>query len=400
MHELKNGIRLIHQHTDSPVAYSALMINAGSRDELNHEIGAAHLAEHLIFKETHKRKAYHILNRLENVGGDLNAYTTKEDTCIHAAFLNEHYARALELFSDIVFGHKITKDAFDIEKKVVSDEIKSYMDNPSEMIFDHFDELLFSGHPLGNSTLGTIQQIKKINIPSVEQFISRNYIPGQIVISSVGNIPFKRLVYFVEKYMSHYPPGTKEVSRQVPAVAPSFSVSCNKKNHQVHCIMGRTCESSDRKFRIAMTMLTNLLGGPGMNTRLNMSMRERNGWVYHVEASYTPYSDVGVFNIYFGTDKIYLDQCLSQVKRELAKLKNTLLKDSQLKKLQQQIIGQLAIGSDNSDARMLSNGKSLLMYHHVDNLQDICKQIIDIDARYLNDVANRVFDHLNILVYQ
>ena len=397
---LSNGIRLVHQKIESPVAYCALMINTGSRDELENEHGAAHFMEHLMFKETGKRKAHHILSRMENVGGELNAYTTKEDTCIHAAFLNTHYARSLELFYDVAFNHKISEKTLQLEKNVVIDEIRSTKDNPVEMIFDEFDEYLFPGHSLGRNTLGSTRSINKLGKTEIERFVARNYNPNQMVLSSVGNISFQRLISHVEKIYGSVPPNHQAPTiRTAPVACQPFKKEINKKNHQSHCIIGTTCDSYNREFRIAMTMLANLLGGPGMNTRLNMSLRERNGWVYHVEASYTPYSDIGVFNIYFATDRSKLEKCILQIKKELDRVKTNPLNKEQLKKLQLQVIGQTAIAFDNNDARMLSSGKSILMFDQVDNLHDICVQISNVNANRLCEIANEVLCQLSFLTY-
>ena len=401
LYTFRNGVRLVHQMIESPVAYCALMMNAGSRDELKNEYGIAHLVEHLMFKGTGKRKAHHILSRMENVGGELNAFTSKEDTCIHAAFLNSHYARSLELFSDMVFNHKVTDKVLHLEKNVVCDEIRATKDSPAELIFDQFDELLFPNHPLGRNTLGTVHSVGKLDQMDVERFVARNYHPDRMVISSVGNIPFQRLIASVEKYFGEIEPTVQAtVPRVVPEKNVSFEKYINKKNHQSHCIIGVRCDGSDLNFRIAMTMLANLLGGPGMNTRLNMSLRERYGWVYHVEASYTSYSDVGVFSIYFATDKAKLENCVAEIEKELNKLKKEPLTERQLKKLQLQMMGQMAIASDHLDARMLSAGKSLLMFDKVDNLYDLCVQMNKINAEYLFDVANKVFCKLNFLTYR
>ena len=397
-HTLSNGIRLVHQCIASPVAYCSLAINTGSRDELENEHGAAHLIEHLMFKETEKRKAHHILSRMENVGGELNAYTTKEDTCIHAAFLNTHYERALELFNDIVFNHKITDKILRLEKSVVIDEIKSSKDNPTELVFDEFDKLLFLNHPLGRSTLGVSQSVNRLSKTDLEQFVERNYLPDRTVISSVGNISFQRLIDYVEKYFGGIPAKPQTfVVRTTPTENSPFQKEAGKRNHQSHCIIGKTCDSSDREFRIAMTMLTNLLGGPGMNTRLNMSLRERHGWVYHVEASYTPYSDAGVFQIYFASDKSKLEKCMLQIEKELDILKKNPLTREQLKRLQLQMMGQLAIVSDNNEARMLSAGKSMLMFDKIELLHDICTQIVEVSAEQLCEIANKVFNNFSIL---
>ena len=400
LYTLSNGIRLIHQRIESPVAYCALMVNSGSRDELKTENGVAHLVEHLMFKETGKRKAHHILSRLENVGGELNAYTSKEDTCIHAAFLSGHYTRSLELFSDMVFNHKVTDKTLQLEKNVVIDEIRSSKDSPSESIFDEFDEWLFPCHPLGRNTLGTAQSVRRLDKTDVERYVARNYHPDRMVISSVGNISFHRLITSVEKYFGGMAPKPQAPApRDIPEKVVPFDRHVNKRNHQSHCILGVRCNSSDVGFRVAMAMLANLLGGPGMNTRLNMSLRERHGWVYHVEASYTLYSDVGVFNIYFATDKAKLEKCIQQIEKELNRLKNEPLTKEQLKKLQLQMIGQLAIASDNHDARMISAGKSLIMFDKIDYLHDFCRHINEINAGRLCEVANVAFSNLSFLTY-
>jgi len=400
-YEMSNGLKLVHQRIESPVAYCALMMNAGSRDELKDEYGAAHLMEHLMFKETGKRKSHHILSRMENVGGELNAYTTKEDTCIYAAFLNHHYARSLELFTDIVFNHRVTEKLFQLERSVVIDEIKSSKDSPSDVIFDEFDELLFPDHPLGRNTLGTLQSVNKLEKATVERFAARNYHPNRMVLTSVGNIHIDRLIACTEKYFGSIPANTQaSVERTVPDGCVPFKKVTVKRNHQSHCIMGTTCDSSTREYRIAMSMLANLLGGTGMNTRLNMSLRERNGWVYHVEATYTPYSDVGVFNIYFATDKSKIDKCVAQIEKELDRLKKEPLTAEQLKRLQLQMMGQMAIASDNNDVRMLSAGKSLLMFEKIDDLHDICTTIDETNAERLCEIANLVFSNLSVLTYQ
>ena len=393
-----SGIRVVHQRIASPVAYCSLMMNTGTRDESENEHGAAHLVEHLIFKKTGKRKAHHILCRMENVGGEINAYTTKENTCVHSTFLNTHYGRALELFSDIVFNHEFIEKLIQLEKSVVIDEINASKDNPAEVLFDDFDKFLFPNHPLGKNTLGNVKSINRLSKADLERFVACNYHPCKMVISSVGNISFQRLIDYVEKYFGKIPPNHNNiVARNAPAAYFSFQKDVSKKNNQSHCLIGTTCDSSDREFRIAMAMLANLLGGPGMNTRLNMSLRERYGWVYHVEATYAPYSDMGVFQIYFASDKSKLEKCVLQIEKELDKLKKTPLTKEQLKKLQQQAMGQLAIASDYNDTRMLSAGKSILMFNRVEHLNEICRQIMEVSAERFCEIANKVFCNLSFL---
>ena len=393
-----SGIRVVHQRIASQVAYCSLMMNAGTRDESDREHGAAHLVEHLVFKETGKRRAHHILSRMENVGGEINAYTTKEDTCIHSAFLNTHYERALELFNDIVFNHKFTDKLIQLEKSVVIDEINSSRDNPAEVLFDEFDKLLFPNHPLGKNTLGSVKSVNNLNKTELERFVARNYLPNRTVIASVGNISFRRLIDYVEKYFGKITPKPNiSVARTTPSAYVPFQKQVSKKNHQSHCLIGTICGGSDREFRIAMAMLANLLGGPGMNTRLNMSLRERQGLVYHVEATYALYSDTGVFQIYFASDKSKLEKCVLQIEKELDKLKKTPLTKEQLKKLQLQVMGQLAIVADHNDARMLSAGKSILMFNKIDPSHEICRQITDVSAERLCEIANKVFCNLSFL---
>jgi len=305
------------------------------------------------------------------------------------------------LFSDIVFNHQLTEKLFQLERSVVIDEIKSSKDSPSDVIFDEFDLLLFPDHPLGRNTLGTIRSVNRLDKAAAERFAVRNYHPDRMILSSVGNIPFARFVAYAEKYFGGIPANSQlPVERVVPNEYVSFNRSVGKHNHQSHCIMGVPFRCSDREFRIAVSMLANLLGGPGMNTRLNMSLRERNGWVYHVEANYTHYSDVGVFNIYFATDKTKIEKCVAQIEKELDRLKKAPLTVEQLKRLQLQMMGQLAIASDNHDVRMLSAGKSMLMFEKIEVLHDICMTINETNADYLCEIANRVFCNLSVLIYQ
>jgi len=285
---------------------------------------------------------------------------------------------------------------------VVIDEIKSAKDSPSEMIYDEFGELLFPGDPRGRRALGTIQSIGRLDVATVTRFSERNYHPERMVLSSVGNISFDRFVAYAEKYFGDISPRRvpfAPAERTSPQACFAFKKEVVKRNHQSHCIIGTACDSSTREFRIGMAMLSHLLGGNGMNTRLNMSLRERNGWVYHVEAAYTPYSDVGVFNVYFATDKTKIEKCVSQIEKELNRLKKEPLTAQQLKKLQLQILGQLAIASDSNDARMLSAGKSMLMFGRADNLNDICRTIDEIRSERLCEIANTVFADLSFLTY-
>ena len=277
-HTLSNGIRLVHKHTDSLVAHCGLTINAGSRDEHSHEQGLAHFIEHLIFKGTKKRKTYQILSHMENVGGEINAYTGKEDTCIYATFMSIHYARCLDLISDILFGSVFPEKEILKEKDVVIDEINSYKDNPGEQIFDDFDEIVFRDHPLGANILGTPAHLKRFSREHIYGFMNRNYVTEEMVISSVGNIQFKNLIKLVERYFGQLPRSSR-VEPRLPFLnyVPEEKI-VKRRNHQVHCIIGNTAYSAIDKLKTSLVLLNNILGGPGLNSRLNMGVREKYGF--------------------------------------------------------------------------------------------------------------------------
>lgn len=391
IHSLSNGIRLIHAETSSPVAHCAVMIDAGSRDEAPEESGVAHLIEHLLFKGTHKRKAFHILSRLEDVGGEINAYTTKEETCIHASFLKEYYERTLELFGDLLFHSTFLPKSILTEKEVILEEINSYKDTPSEQIFDDFDEMIFAGHPLGKNILGDKKNLKKLGEEDIRRFIARHYQPHKIVIASVGNIAFPRLIKYAEKYFSEIrQPAELFPRREFSGYMPREKTQA-KNTHQSHCIVGNVAYPLNDPRRFGLFLLTNLLGGPGMNTRLNMALRERNGLVYTVEASYQPYADTGIFTIYFGSDKNQVEKSLILIHKELDQLCNQGLGTSQLKKAKQQLIGQLAIAADSGEHRMLSMAKSLLTYDEVVPSAEVYQKIEAVTAPELIEISREIF---------
>jgi predicted Zn-dependent peptidase len=399
-HVLSNGIRLVHQRISSTVAYCSLLSGTGSRDESDNQHGAAHLIEHLIFKKTAKRKAHHILSRMENVGGEINAYTNKEDTCVHATFLCPHYERALELFYDIVFNHRFDEKLIQLEKSVVIYEINSSKETPAEVLFDEFDKFLFPNHPLGKNILGTTKSINTLNIKELEQFVSDNYQLDKIIIASVGNISFERLIKYVEKYFGTLiPKQNPYIQRVKPADYVPFKKEFNKKGHQSHVLLGRSHDDIDNQFRIASTLLANLVGGSGMNTKLNMLLREKLGLVYHVEASYSAYSDIGIFQIYFASEKSKVEKCIILIEKELEKLKKQPLTKDALKRLQMQTMCQLAMSADFNDARMLSAAKSTLVFDKISQLSDIYQQISEIDAEQICEIANDLFSDLSLLVH-
>lgn len=401
-HTLPNGIRLVHKPQNSYVAHLGLTINAGSRDELPDEQGLAHFIEHLIFKGTQKRKAYHILSHMENVGGEINAYTGKEDTCIYASFMNTHYARCMDLISDIVFRSVFPEKEIRKEKDVVMDEINSYKDNPGEQIFDDFDGVVFKGHPLGANILGTPRHLKKFGRENIFSFLQNNYVTDQMVISSVGNIDFVKLVKLAERYFGHIPATTKAFPRTPLGKYHPDKQIVKRRNHQVHCMLGNQAYGADHNRKTAMVLLNNILGGPGLNSRLNMAIREKHGFCYNIESHYQPYSDTGLFSIYLGTDNDYIDRTLDLVYKELHKLREKPLGSLQLKRAKQQLQGQVAISFESNLNEMLSIGKSLLMFNRIDTIEQINHKISRITASQLQEVAREVFDphHMSMLIYR
>jgi len=400
---LPNGIRVIHREVDSPVAHLGFFVNMGSRDELPNEHGLAHFIEHVLFKGTEKRKAYHVLSRMEDIGGELNAYTTKEETVVHATFLNEHYSRAVELFNDIVFHATFPAKELEKEKSVIVDEINSYLDSPSEMIFDEFDELVFANDPLGRGTLGTPESVYGFDANSVSKFLKRGYRTDQMVIASVGKVKLKKLKAMIDRYFG----GELETDGVVGERKP-FSgyrpqrVEAAKSNYQTHVMMGNVAYAAGHEDRIGLVLLSNLLGGPGMNARLHMTLRERHGYTYNVETNYSTYADTGLFAIYLGTDDRYLKKCIDLTHRELRLLREKGLGTLQLHKAKQQILGQVAIGQENNQSQMLGIGKGILFRNDVRTWKEIAQRIDELTASQLLKIANEVLDEkdFSYLIYK
>lgn len=399
---LKNGLKVIHQQITGKAAYCGLIINAGSRDEQREEAGIAHFIEHVIFKGTVRRKAYHILSRMEDVGGELNAYTTKEDTCIYASFLSKDYERALDLFADIIFDSVFPEKEIEKEKEVVIDEINSYKDSPGELIFDDFEELIFKDDVIGRNILGNEETVRTFDREKILRFIRRNYQPQRMVISSVGDICFEKFVRLIEKYFGDIPAGEMPVERRVPELyVPRFK-EVEKGTYQNHCIIGNVAYDYRDERRLPLSLLVDLLGGSGMNSRLNLNIREKYGLAYNIEAAYTPYSDTGVFTVYFGCDAADLEKCLKLCKREMEQLYTKPLRPGQLRKTKTQTVGQLILSSENYENTMLSIGKSFLVYNKVDSIEAICRKVEAMDAALLQQVAADVFDtgKQSVLIYK
>ncbi len=404
IHRFSNGLKLVHQQIskDQTVAHLGLIINTGSRDELKKENGLAHFIEHVIFKGTKKRKAYHVLSRLEDVGAELNAYTSKEETVLQAAFLYQHYERSLELIADIIINSTFPQKELDKEKEVVIDEIMSYKDTPSEQIFDDFDWLIFPNHPLGNNILGTKAKVRKYTQADVLQFVSKHYRASDMVISSVGNIEMDKLIQLVEKHFEGLPNGKNTKKRKAPSAYEAVEINKKRRVYQAHCMIGTRAYSIQDEKRIAFSLLNNYLGGPGLNSRLNLGIREKYGFTYNLESNFTALTDTGHFSIYLGTDEQYLDKTIELVHKELKLLRDNKLGPQQLKKAKQQLIGQIAISEESNANKMLGNGRSLLSFDKVSNLNAINKKIDALNSDMIIEVANEIFDpkQLSMLIYQ
>jgi predicted Zn-dependent peptidase len=402
LNTLDNGIRLVHHRIPGLVGHCGLIINIGSRNETASEHGIAHFIEHMLFKGTKKRRAYHILSRMEDVGGELNAYTTKEETAIHASFLKEDYERAVELISDIAFNSVFPEKEIEKEKDVVIEEINSYLDNPSELIFDDFEELIFSDQPIGRNILGTPESVKSISREMLNNFILNNYDTHQMVFCSVGNISDEKILKLFKTNFESIVTDKKVQKNNKSWIYKPSSVTKKMDTYQNHCIMGNLAYNLKDKRRMGMFLLNNILGGQGLNSRLNLSLREKNGLAYNVESSYNPYYDTGVFSIYFGTDSQYLNKSISLAREELKRLRTTKLGTIQLSKAKNQIKGYLARGYENHESLMLSLGKSLVIFDKIDSIEELCKQIDRVTASELLETANDIFEpnKMSTLIYK
>jgi predicted Zn-dependent peptidase len=396
-HTLSNGLRLIHLPTNSPVAYSGFAVNTGARDEQENEYGMAHFIEHMLFKRTKKRRSWHILNRMEVVGGELNAYTTKEETFIYSIFPELYFERAFELLSDLVFHSCLPEQEAKKEMEVILDEIQSYEDNPSELIYDDFENLLFRGHELGHHILGTPESLEKFTIPQCLTFMHRHYRPDNMVCFSVGNTNFKKIIRLAEKYAGEITNNLSFASRrQQPDTFHHPSLRTGKNTVQAHVILGTQAYSIHNNKRLGLYLLNNMLGGPGMNSRLNLSLREKHGLVYQIDSSLSSYSDTGVFSIYFGSEKQQVEKCIRLVLKELKRLRDNKLTTSQLDAAKKQLKGQLSISGENKENIFLNMGKSFLHYNRYDTQPEVYAKIDALNRDLLWDISNEIFDEKRI----
>ena len=401
-HILPNGLRIIHLPSDSHVAYCGFAINAGARDEKPHEHGLAHFVEHTLFKGTRKRKAWHILNRMENVGGELNAYTSKESTFIYSIFMEKDFGRATELISDLIVNSQFPENELKKEREVILDEIQSYEDSPSELIFDDFDNLLFEGHPLGHHILGNKRSLKSFDTTSGKTFLENFYTSENMVFFSMSRTDFRQVVKIAEKYLTGILSHKLPSARIEPCEIKARVVMKKKKTHLSHVIIGGRAFGMYSENRYPLFLLNNIIGGPGMNNRLNVCLREKHGLVYNVESNVTSYTDTGVFSIYFGTDPKNRERATCLVEKELATLRSNKLTATQLAAAKKQAIGQLGVAGDNKESMFLGLGKSFLHFNRYEPLQEIFGKIENITAQQILDTANNILhpEKLFRLIYE
>ncbi len=451
---LDNGLRIIHLPSDSQVVYCGYQINAGTRNEEPGEEGLAHFCEHVTFKGTERRKAWHILNCLESVGGDLNAYTNKEGTVYYSAILKEHIARAVDLLSDIVFHSVYPQAEIDKEVEVICDEIESYNDSPAELIYDEFENILFKGSPLGHNILGTAEQVRAFKTEDALRFTQKLYRPDNAIFFAYGDIDFKKLVKLIQKALGECPKGrelacsadcksaetpteeriaektpTKErITEETPSgetpteemeagdanhkvQSSKFNVQSKvagqtivmqKNTHQAHVMIGTQAYDVNDDRRMPLYLLNNMLGGPGMNAKLNLALREHNGLVYTVESTMVAYGDTGTWSIYFGCDEHDVKRCLRLVRKELDKFMQKPLSDAQLKAAKKQIKGQIGVACDNRENFALDFGKSFLHYGWEKNVDRLYEQVDEITAAQIQAVAQELFDkaRLTTLIFK
>ena len=400
-HTLPNGIKIILSHTPSRVVYSGVYINVGSRDEHGADEGMAHFIEHSLFKGTEHRKAYHILNRIDGVGGELNAFTTKEETCVYATSLAEHLPRCLELFADILFHSTFPDGEIEKEKEVVIEEINSYNDSPAELIYDQYEELAYEGHPLAHNILGAKRDVRHFTAERLKAHMKGNYTPSRMVVSVVGDVDFGRLVRQCEHYFGCFEDHPSAVDRSCKPVFHHFEKNIHRRTHQAHLLVGCEAPNIYSTDKTAFTLLNNILGGPAMNSRLNVAIRERYGFCYTIESQYVPMSDTGLFYIYAGVDTGSQERALRLIHDEMERMASTALTAQQLRQAQRQFIGQMAINNDNGSNEMQSIGKARLCFDHVDSIEEMNADIMRLTPGDLLDAAERHFTEGNFstLIY-
>lgn len=391
--QLANGIRIVHQEVNhTRVVHCGFVLNIGSRDESKEEEGIAHFWEHMAFKGTKKRKAYHIINRLESLGGELNAYTTKEKICFYSSVLKEHYGKAAELLFDITFNSTFPQKQIEKERQVILEEMAMYRDSPDDSVQDDFDEMVFEGHALGRNILGNEETVAKFNQGDFFDFVSTRLDTTQIVFSVIGNITFEKALQKIEGLLAEIPLKRSLYIRSGFSNYQAKTKIVMKDITQAHCALGKPAYSMYDPRRFKLYLLNNILGGPSMNSRLNMALREKHGYVYSVESHYQTYSDTGFFGVFFGTEQKTSNKAKKLVLKEMDKLRKVKMGTLQLHMAKEQAIGQMAMAEENYAALMLVYGKNLLDKDRIDSLDTIFEIIKRTTAEELMDIANEIFD--------
>ena len=397
---LPNGIRGIHRQVRNTVAHCALVIDAGSRDEHPDQYGLAHFAEHAFFKGTERRKAWQVNCRLETLGGDLNAFTTKEDTTIHATTLKGDFTKAVELIADIAFRSTFPDRELEREKEVIVDEINTYKDSPADLIYDTFEDMLFEGSELGHNILGRKAALMRYDGDAIRAFTARTHTTDKMVFSSIGNFSAKTAEAIATRYFAGQPASQRGFERVAPAPYAPFKKTVTKHTHQTHCIIGNRAFGIGEERRLPLALVVNILGGPCANSLLNVVVREKNGLSYNIEANYTPYGDTGIVAIYFSSDHSNAEQCISLIEDQLHKLRTTPLTARQLSMAKKQFIAQLAISSESNESYMLGAGKSLLTHDGIDTMEQVYAKVRALTATQLTEVAEEVFSGMSRLIYK
>lgn len=401
IYTLSNGLRVIHKNTGAGVSYCGFAVNVGTRDEQEDEHGMAHLVEHMIFKGTTNRRAWHILNRMESVGGELNAYTNKEETVVYSAFLKQDLSRAIELLCDIVFNSTFPEKEIEKEVDVIIDEILSYEDNPSELIYDDFEDALFAGSSLGRNILGTPEALKKFTREDVLNFVRKHYTPSNMVFFLYGDAKEGILRRMLERHTQEAVTNDFTTKRDKPKQYIKTNNTLYRATNQAHVLIGNRTYSANDKKRTPLFLLNNILGGPGMNSRLNVELREKRGYVYTVESSLASYTDTGVFATYFGTDVKRTDKCIELILKEFDKVKNSKLTITQLQAAKKQLIGQIAVSKDNNENNALAMAKMFLHFNTCEPSKLLYDKINNITSEEIMEVANDIFgDNMSFLIYK
>lgn len=391
-HELKNGLRILHRPAPGEIVHCALLIDAGTRDEPENSEGLAHFIEHVLFKGTIRFRPLQVISRLDAVGGELNAWTTKEEICLYTSSAKQHLARAVDLLAEILQHSTFDAGELEKEKEVIAEEIRMYLDSPSENILDEFESRVFRKHPLGRNILGTEKSLRGLKRSDVQAFVREHFTASRIVFCTTGDVPFTQIIQLAEKHFSELPAGHTTRRRQKYRHYKAHTGHIVRDVHQAHCVLGGIAPDTFDPKRTAATMLLNLLGGPAMNSRLNIAIRERSGLAYSVEAQYNCWSDNGLFHIYFGTDLKQLDRCRTIVDRELKKLREKPLSPAQLRAAQKQLQGQIALAQDGKFNVIMAYARSILLHNRIIGPEEIYRRIEAVDSKSLQSLANELFD--------